>query len=331
MWFEQLTGFQEKSPEQVRSNIEVSGNTLTSKVNGKSYVCGKLEVPTLAELKILASKCHIPKGSLTLKEVVGDVQKLHTDSCNAKALFQAASQFNLLEMMNPSVSPEAGVGIYSYDYTQGPACAIAAGAGTIYRNYFVEVNGQIGQSLHNQIDCLKDLGKALENDNNRLWAMRNGYALATMEGLREISSRLQSLNESERDELRTQLRIGLQWDTQVTFNDCQHLVSQAYCSAMPVAYSPHSAELWADFAKLILEATYEATLAAATLNFEKTGNPKVFLTLVGGGAFGNAYSWIFAALRRALDLYAYVPLEVAIVSYGRSSERVRKFVKEITS
>ena len=156
--------------------------------------------------------------------------------------------------------------------------------------------------------------------------MRNGYALATMEGLREISHHLQSLNESELDELRTKLRIGLQWNTQVTFNDCQHLVSQAYCSAMPVAYSPHSAELWAAFAKLILEATYEATFAAATLNFEKTGNPKVFLTLVGGGAFGNASSWIFAALKRALDLYADVPLEVVVVSYGRSSDRVREFV-----
>ena len=103
MWFEDLMGFQEESPEQVRSNIEVSGNTLTSKVNGKSYVYGKLEVPTLAELRVGASKCKLPKGNLTLKEVVGDVQKLHTDSSNAKALFQAASQFNLLEMMNPSV------------------------------------------------------------------------------------------------------------------------------------------------------------------------------------------------------------------------------------
>lgn len=73
---------------------------------------------------------------------------------NAGALFQVASQFNLLEMQSHHNTPESGVGIYGSDSTQGPACAIASGAGTIYRNYFVPVNGQIGQSKDNQIDCL---------------------------------------------------------------------------------------------------------------------------------------------------------------------------------
>jgi hypothetical protein len=30
MWFEKLTGFKEESPDQVRSNIEINGNVLTS-------------------------------------------------------------------------------------------------------------------------------------------------------------------------------------------------------------------------------------------------------------------------------------------------------------
>jgi len=72
-------------------------------------------------------------------------------------------QFNLLEMASPSVTPEQGVGIYEHDHTQGPACAIAAGAGTIYRNYFARVKGQIGQAASNQIDCLADIGAALGN------------------------------------------------------------------------------------------------------------------------------------------------------------------------
>lgn len=77
---------------------------------------------------------------------------MHIDSANARALFQVASQFNLLEMVSPNRTPEQGVGIYDFDLTQGPACAVAAGAGTIYRNYFVLVNGQIGQSTANQLD-----------------------------------------------------------------------------------------------------------------------------------------------------------------------------------
>jgi len=97
-----------------------------------------------------------------------------------------ASQFNLLETVSPSVTPERGVGIYENDCTQGPACAISAGAGTIYRNYFARVNGRTGQSATNQIDCLADIGAAMGNSDNRLWEMRNGYALATESGLLPI-------------------------------------------------------------------------------------------------------------------------------------------------
>ena len=46
----------------------------------------------------------------------------------------------------------------------------------------------------------------------------------------------------------------------------RHLVSQAFCSALPVSYTPVPAERWAAFAMLILEAAYEATLLAGLLN-----------------------------------------------------------------
>ncbi len=41
------------------------------------------------------------------------------------------------------------------------------------------------------------------------------------------------------------------------------LVSQIYCSALPVAYCDAEPELWGDFASLVLEAAYEATFYAA--------------------------------------------------------------------
>jgi hypothetical protein len=237
-----------------------------------------------------------------------------------------ASQFNLLEMVSQSVTPECGVGIYENDRTQGPACAIAAGAGTIYRNYFATVNGQIGQSSTNQIDCLADVGVALGNSDGHVWKMRNGYALTTESGLTEISDRLRAAGESERDKLRGLLRIGIHWDTQVTLNNSLHKVSQAYCSALPVAYSNHSSYFWADFAKLILEASYESTFCAAILNSRKTGNNSVFLTLLGGGAFGNETDWIVRAIKRAIEMYIDFGLDVAIVSYGSSKSEIQKLV-----
>lgn len=85
-------------------------------------------------------------------EVVADTQALHLDKANAGAIFQVASQFNLLEMIGPNATPRDGVGIYEYDQTQGPVCAIACGAGTIYRNYFARLNDSVGQTNGEQVD-----------------------------------------------------------------------------------------------------------------------------------------------------------------------------------
>jgi hypothetical protein len=328
MWFETLTGFPEESPQKVRENITVDGQTLKSNVNRKVLVCGQLETPTLAELRDRVHASGHKGGKISVREVVANVQHLHTDASNTGSLFQVASQFNLLEMVSPSVTPEHGVGIYEHDRTQGPACAIAAGAGTIYRNYFAIVNGQTGQSASNQIDCLADIGSALGNSENRLWEMRNGYALASHSGLVEIAHRLQALSESEIDGLRQVLRIGIQWNTQVTLNDSKHTVSQVYCSALPVAYSRHASHLWMAFARLVLEAAYEATICTAILNATSHGNNRVFLTLLGGGAFGNEIDWILGGIQRALHLYKHVDLDVAIVSHGSSNHYVQQLVNQ---
>jgi len=326
MWFERLTGFRESSPQQVRENISVEGETLKSHVNGKVSTCGHLEIPSLSELRERVTSSGNGVGRLRVREVVANVQTLHEDEANAGSLFQVASQFNLLEMTGPSVTPEAGVDIYENDHTQGPACAIAAGAGTIYRNYFSSVNGQIGQSAKIQIDCLADLGEVWGNSDNHLWEMRNGYALASHAGLVEISNRLRASSENELDEFRKLLGIGIQWNTQVTLKNCKHLVSQAYCSALPVAYSRHDANLWEPFATLVLEASYEATILAAILNARGGGNNQLFLTLLGGGAFGNATEWITQGIARALDLHRNADLDVAIVSYGAPQKCVRQLM-----
>ena len=328
-WFETLTGFPEEFPQQVRENITVDGQTLTSHGNGKVLVYGQLETPTLAELRERVHTSGHKSGKMSVHEVVANVQHLHTNVSNAGSLFQVASQFNLLEMVSPDVTPERGVGIYEHDHTQGPACAIAAGAGTIYRNYFAIVNGQTGQSANNQIDCLADIGAALGNTRSRLWEMRNGYALASQSGLVEIAHRLQAASESELDRLRQLLRVGIQWNTQVTLNDSTHTVSQAYCSALPVAYSPHSSELWAPFARLILEAAYEATICTAILNATGHGSNRLFLTLLGGGVFGNETAWIVGAIQRALTLYKDVELDVAIVSYGSPTSAVQQLLSRV--
>ncbi len=326
-WFERLTGFADETARIVRENITLDGASMTSRVNGRSMVCGHLEIPTLGQLRQQVEAIGVGAGEVRVRECVADAAGLHADPQNTGALFQVASQFNLLEMISHDRTPEDGVAIYEHDNTQGPACAIAAGAGTIYRNYFIPLNGQPGQSTETQIDCLADVGAVLGNVDERLWEMRNGYALATREGLREISDLLHGASDDVRDVIRRALRIGLQWDTEVTFRDAGHLVSQAYCSALPVAYSPLPSALWEPFARLVLEGAYEATLAAGVLNARRTGNRTVYLTLLGGGAFGNDMSWIISAVDRALGLFRSSNLDIAIVSYSCSNPGVKALVE----
>lgn len=126
---------------------------------------GKLSTPALAELNeqaqlVLHTDAALT-GILSLEEVVADVQELHAKPDNAGALFQVASQFNLLEMVSPDVTPEQGVTRYQNDKTQGPACAIACGAELIYRNYFVPVGEQLGQTANKQLNMLATLEQAL--------------------------------------------------------------------------------------------------------------------------------------------------------------------------
>lgn len=372
-WFERLTGFPEKSPSQVRSNLTANGPNLYSEVNGQTFRCGRLRIPSLADLRAETREAETseaetseaeisgsetaeegaPSGaSLSLRQVVADVQDLHVDPANEGALFQVASQFNLLEMTGPSVVPEDGVGRYEQDQTQGPACAIAAGAGTIYRNYFAEVDthtgkvetqtgraegqagqtSQVGQTAERQINCLEAVGAALGNEQEDLWRMENGYALASDAGLRRVGEQLRQMSATEKDRLRGRLQVGIQEETEVTLPEAGHKVTQVYGSALPVAYSAAPAELWAPFAKLVLEAAYEATLRAGIQNGKRSGGWTTYLTLLGGGAFGNRPEWIIGAIRRALNACRKCllewPLDVAIVSYGQPDPDVSRLVSD---
>ena len=113
------------------------------------------------------------------------------------------------------------------------------------------------------------------------------------------------------------LRIGLQRDVEVTDPAEQgQVVTQAYCSALPVAYSGLPWRLWKRFACLVLEAAYEATLLAGVLNAREGGSPIVMLTRLGGGALGNDTAWIHGAMRHAMARVQGCALDVRIVSYG---------------
>jgi hypothetical protein len=327
-WFEQLTGFREGNYEETREKLKVDAGRLQSLVNGKSYWVGEFELVPLQTLRERARTVTEPSGRLKASVVRGDVRQMHRAPEYAGALFQVASQFNALEMTGPDVTPEDGVTRYQHDHTQGPACAISAGAATVYRNYFVPVAGGIGQTADRQLDGLSAVGDALSGAVGRpiadLWHMRNGYAMCSRDGLDAISAHLARLRPEQIDAMRGKLCIAVQEDVEVTeaCNGQGPLVSQALCSALPVAYTSVPSRHWRPFASLVLEAAYEATMWAAVLNAQRGASNIVLLTLLGGGAFGNESDWIVDAMRRALDVVSSFDIDARIVSYGAPSRAI---------
>lgn len=99
-------------------------------------------------------------------------------------------------------------------------------------------------------------------------------------------------------------------------------MSQIYCSALAINYSRvKDKKLWEPLARLILEASYEATLLAGIINFSETGNSDIFLTQLGGGVFGNQPSWIADSIQKAIrNSYKYqVPVRLINSFYNNSN------------
>lgn len=334
-WFECITGFPETDYRSTRDRLQLEGDSIVNVRDGSRHGFGEFQMVSLQTLR--SQSVDLPTQRHQIRIRLGDARALHAEPALAGATFQVASQFNMLEMVGPDVTPEHGVSRYVYDRTQGPACAVAAGAGTIWRNYCVPVPGstgtpaQTGQSAKRQLDGLAEVQRALANrlgmPVSAVWQMRNGYAWPSESGLRAVCGYLKSAPEEERDALRSQLIVGWHRDVEVTDmpQASRQRVEQVYCSALPVAYSGLQRTLWEPFARLILQAAYEATLRAACVHASTGGSRSVLLTGLGGGAFGNDPKWISEALQWALERVPRGGLDIVLVGYGTVPEHFRAF------
>ena len=135
-----------------------------------------------------------------------------------------------------------------------------------------------------------------------------------------------------REKVVSAVRVGVHWDTQVAMRDrsitadtsdlAAQRVTQVFCSGCPVSYTKRLATTaqWAPLARAVLDAAFEATLAVAVARSRAMGGVRVrvFLTCVGGGAFGNPSLWVAKALERALGRFSNAPLDVFLVFYRRT-------------
>jgi hypothetical protein len=317
---------------------------LTSKQNNRSFYVGPFEVLSVKEIQAKINGHSNDLGHLIFSHIIGDVRALHRAPENNGSVFQVASQFNCLEMVGPGVHPRRGITIYANDPTQGPACALSCPAATVFRNYFVNGKGQNEE----QIDMLKQFGSIVNNDANQYWEMKNGYCLPATNGSIGRLSELLANDAALYQQCYDSLAAGIQWSTEVLdiqllnevpkalqkrnnnndgkknsnshINDdsnATQLVCQVFTSALPVSYATAEATDWEVFAIMALKAAFDIVLSAAyLLAIQRNQRVKVYLTAVGGGAFGNKTSWIVEALNITLAKHQNNPLDVYLVHYS---------------
>ena len=85
-----------------------------------------------------------------------------------------------------------------------------------------------------------------------------------------------------------------------------------------------------EFGKRILVEAYRGTVGVAHLNRVRTGNPSVYLTLLGGGAFGNNFDNIMEAMVNGMaSVVSKNGLDINIVCYDSyTKKRVDSFLEE---
>jgi len=180
-------------------------------------------------------------------------------------------------------------------------------------------------------------------------------------------------NNSLLDKAKSLLKIGIHEDIEVThcggfgkkkiknYDDGKRkmYVTHALCSACAINYNRMNSKQqdWEGLARLILDSAYESTLYAAvetrqrwnpnydctttttttgtTNNLPYPGAKKVYLTLLGGGVFGNDINWILDAIENACMKFRLEDLDVSLVCYNdaeknKLQQRVTKIQNKIT-
>jgi hypothetical protein len=359
-WFKNVFGFAEDAAnfaKNHKSSFDVKTSAsdyhILMTVKSKEIDIGVFRYVSVAQLLKTASDnpsarsvfgFDSTRNNLKYYTMTSTSRAIHINPSYHDSIFQVASQFNALEMPSPKVTPQAGITSYYGDPTQGPECAIMCPFGTLYRNYFcmpsastneqpadksINTNPQTGidaavdGSVNNQINTLAELMKKTTEFNKLTF--QNGYIIANDQVQLDAINKYLSTPENFWNAMMA-IKYVIQEDTPVVnaVGDGQildHIVSQIYCSAYPVAYSKLRPEQYYLLSSMILHAVYYSTLAYAVSRITPDEpRKKVFLTRVGGGVFKNENYIIDTAIYNAVSHFIAYPIDVYIVGYETNAK-----------
>jgi hypothetical protein len=218
-------------------------------------------------------------------------------------MFQVASNFNCLEASTPYVNFSAAPYLTKKmsDVTQGPAAASGAAVSAIVRTHaaFVDpdtlaISGQVHGGRQVELLGAPSLHSHFPVTNGKVfWDRRDAYPSWPAEEARVED-----------------VRVGLHCDARVQFVRTDRrdvcipvkkpfpVVDQVFVAAMNM-FAPGVAKMSVETAaskmRFLLDAAYKATYVAA----KARQSTHLFLTLVGGGSFGNPLGVVAEAMARA--------------------------------
>ena len=321
-------GFRE-SRDSVYSNIEVNktdeGNIVYDKVNGKKWNSGIFQVLNFDQIpkhpKRGGGKLHIIRGngSKAANFYLVDVLSSQGHPSNDGATYLAASNFNALEFVSSGQTAANGISGYPYDRTQGPYCAIACGPSILYRNYFVSVPGSrsIGQ-FSKEINLLEDTpikvvhgyAKISKSDSKDL--QKSGFDFTNLSKYKVASHKNCQVTMTQKDGQFVAVEPENGKQPQIA----HHVYAAAFNLNGDVCVDNFTIKI----TESLIYAQYRNTILCAWDNSiqypGREGSNKLYLTILGGGVFGNPIELICEQIVKCKDLIVDSGLDVYVVCFN---------------
>lgn len=318
-WVSHLTGYtKNKVNFEFEDNLTFVKNNCTK----SRYCAGLIEHRKLQNLYDINRNEPVKPNFAILYPKVGcnldviDLQFKYAQYGKSNSLFQVASNFNGLEnthskseCTNPTFLHD-----YIFDKTQGPKASMGCGASAISRLNCYKGYQDI-QTPNNGLNILKYL--------DRDFTISNGYALMNED---QLNSPL-SFDRNNLSLVRSKCKYILQRECDVTYNSRGDMdfsivppgyrVDQIFCSALNLSEHCYrnQHQYLNEKSRFILNLAYYSTFLAAS----KYKYDNLFLTMIGGGVFGNKPVDIVSEIGLALQYVKFThKIDINLVCYDKS-------------
>lgn len=324
-WTEDLFGFtdDQKNPNNIfkscknqKERVKVLKNFNYSYENGKLYInskkfhAGHFFLPSVHEIVEFVNK-NIPKK----RNYFVDYSQENIESAiyNSKdgQIFQTASQFNALEMMDQNHTIYDGITNYIYDNTQGPSAALCCAPSLFIRNY------HLPKEYLGQINALENFSVSHTNG-YLIWGNKpEDYYFLTRDSFSLKIPFMSHCQVAGVVESRENLFLFSQ----------EKFIHQIFCSSIPINRYGNGGDIKIQekINQELIYASYVGTIGLGLIlnHFDKKYNltsletPIIDCTLLGAGVFNVSLNIVFKALEKAIKKFSKYNFELRIHCHNK--------------